>query len=67
MTATVRHDDNVPEDLAAGPAVELWADPDCHLTQWSVSNNWADARDQWAADQGLELPGDYRHLPRVLF
>lgn len=56
----------VPADLALGPSIEVWADPDSRSPQFSARTNWRDARNEWAADNGLTLPEDYRHLPREL-
>lgn len=56
----------LPADLALGPRIEVWADPDSSCPQFSARTNWRDARNEWAADNGLTLPADYRHLPREL-
>jgi len=56
----------IPTDLAAGPCVEIWADPGCRFPQWSAWRNWHDARDEWMTAQGLDPAKDYRHLPREL-
>lgn len=61
-----REIDGVPADLAAGPAVELWADHNCHVPQWSAHRNWRDTRGRGASDNDLQFPGEYRHLPRAL-
>ena len=58
--------DGVPLNLAAGPCVELWADPDAPCPILSARRHWRAARNGWALANGLTLPGDYRHLPRVL-
>lgn len=55
----------IPDDLAAGPCIEIWA-RDGEMPTWSARRHWSEARERWAARQGLELPGDYRHLPREL-
>jgi len=56
----------IPTDLAAGPCIEVWADPDCRFPEWSAFRNWKDARDAWARAQGLN-PSDYCHLPAELY
>lgn len=56
----------IPVNLAAGPCIEVWADPGAPCPSFSALRNWQDARNEWAAANGLDLPGDYRHLPREL-
>lgn len=56
----------IPTDLAAGPCVEVWADPASPCPTFSARTNWKNARNEWAAGNGLDLPADYRHLPREL-
>ena len=53
----------IPTDLAAGPCIELWADPGHHFPEWSALSNWHTARDAWATARGLNPATDYRHLP----
>lgn len=59
-------DSGIPADLALGPCIEVWADPDAPCPSFSARRNWQDARNEWAAANGLSLPADYRHLPREL-
>lgn len=56
----------IPAELAAGPCVEVWADPASRFLEWSAWRNWHDARDEWMTAQGLDPVKDYRHLPREL-
>lgn len=59
----------IPTDLAAGPCIELWADPEAACPSFSARRNWKDARNAWAKAHGLADDFgrlDYRRLPREL-
>jgi hypothetical protein len=59
--------DGIPADLAAGPCVEVWADPGSNAPQFSALRNWQAARDEWMTARGLDPDPDYRHLPPGLY
>ncbi len=62
-------DNGIPTDLAAGPCVELWADPPPASALFSARANWRDARLAWCRKHGLATEAghiDYHHLPPEL-
>ena len=43
----------MPRFLAAGPALEDWAEPGARMPQWSALRRWQRAVRVWGADAGL--------------
>jgi hypothetical protein len=44
----------MPPELAAGPCIEVWADPAHRSTQWSALRRWQAAVHAWGVSIGLE-------------